>query len=320
MIRRLLLASAAVTALASPALAQIEPPVCPGGDTRVRCVAPGAHQIVLLRARPGASLVIELPAGERVLAVPVSDNTLMRGRAGGSAPEASVRFGEDEGTSVDGNLAVAVRGTAVVLKPFQPLSPQPFFILTEREGRQHRYAFELRADAPGPGAEAASPFYYSVRMRNVVAEEQERRDRAEAEMERRAQRLARDRLVQSNAEPCATIPNMNFRYVGQGDAALAPTQVCDDGRSTFMHLPANQRIPAVFTVLPDGREAAVNVSIGRDGWIMVHEHSPLLRLRDGGRVLCLINRGYDPRGWNSGTGTIAPDVVRSPAPTLGGLP
>ena len=310
--RPLLAASAAVFSISS-AWAQVEPPVCPGGDSRIRCVAPGANQVVLLRARPGASLVIELPAGERVLAVPVSDNTLMRGRAGGSVPEASVRFGEDEGASVDGNLAVAVRGTAVVLKPFVPLSPQPFFVLTERDGLQHRYAFELRADT-----DATIPFYYSVRVRNVVAEETERRERTRAEAREREQRLARDRLVQSSAEPCASIPGINFRYVAQGDPALAPAQICDDGRSTFLRFPGNQRLPGIFTTLPDGREAGVNFSTSQGGWVMVHEHAPMLRLRDGGRVLCLINRSYDRRGRNAGTGTSAPDVSREPAGLIGG--
>jgi type IV secretion system protein VirB9 len=37
----------------------------------------------------------------------------------------------------------------------------------------------------------------------------------------------------------------------------------------------------------------------------------MLRLRDGGRVLCLLNRGYVAAGQNPGTGTVSPDVVRA---------
>jgi type IV secretion system protein VirB9 len=259
---------------------------------------------VLLRARPGASLVIELPDGERVLAVPVSDNTLMtRGRGKGAVRVASE---EEGGATVDGNLSVAVRGRAVVVKPHGPLAPQPFFVLTEREGRQHRYAFELRADTEGE-----TPYYYSVRIRNVAAEQQARRARVEEQRRAREQQVARDRLMQAQAAPCAAIANVNRRYAGRGDAALAPSEICDDGRSTYLRFPGVQRMPAVFSILPDGREAAVNVSTGADGWVTVHEHSPMLRLRDGGRVLCLINRGYDPAGHNPGTGTVSPDVVRA---------
>ncbi len=305
MTRRVLLASVGMSLLAFPALALQEPEACPGGDVRVRCVAASQSQVILLRGRPGASLVIEVPDGERVIAVPVSDNTLLtRGRS-----DASVRLTDDEGgATVDGNLAVAVRGTAVVVKPFVPLAPQPFFVLTEKDGKQHRYAFELRADA-----EASAPYYFSVRVRNVAAEEQERRDRAEEQARQREERFARDRLAQAQAAPCAAIPGVNRRYVGQGDAALAPAEICDDGRSTYLRFPGVQRMPAVFTSLPDGREAAVNVSTGPDGWVTVHERSPVLRIRDGGRVLCLINRGFDLTGRNPGTGTITPDVVRSPA-------
>jgi type IV secretion system protein VirB9 len=304
MIRGILLASVALLPLCGPAAALEEPRACPGGDARVRCVAASPSQVVLLRARPGASLVIELPDDERVLAVPVSDNTLMtRGRGEGAVRVASE---EEGGGTVDGNLSVAVRGRAVVVKPHGPLAPQPFFVLTEREGKQHRYAFELRADAEGE-----TPYYYSVRVRNIAAEQQAHRARAAKQQRAREQQVARDRLVQAQAAPCAAIANVNRRYAGRGDAALAPSEVCDDGRSTYLRFPGVQRRPAVFSILPDGREAAVNVSTGADGWVTVHQHSPMLRLRDGGRVLCLINRGYVAAGQNPGTGTVSPDVVRA---------
>ncbi|NOG73506.1 MULTISPECIES: TrbG/VirB9 family P-type conjugative transfer protein [Roseicella] len=311
MIHRLLACTLAL-GLSGPAWALQEPEPCPGGDPRVRCVSARASQVMLLLARPGASLVIEMPEGEKVLAVPVSDNTLIqRGRG-----EASTRISteEDGGATVDGNLAVAVRGTAVVVKPFGPLAPQPFFVLTERDGKQQRYAFELRADA-----DAQAPYYYSVRLRNVAAEEEDRRVKAEAEARQREERFARDRLAQAQAAPCSGIPGVNRRYVGRGDAALAPAEICDDGRSTYLRFPGVQRMPAIFTTLPDGREASVNVSTGPGGWVTVHDQSPMLRLRDGGRVLCLINRGFTLTGRNLETGTIAPDVVRSPSPG-GALP
>lgn len=306
MIRRPMLGTAVLVWLCQPAAALQEPGPCPGGDARVRCIAAGPSQVILLRARPGASLVIELPDGERVLAVPVSDNTLMtRGRGEGAVRLASE---EDGGATVDGNLSVAVRGRAVVVKPHGPLAPQPFFVLTEREGKQQRYAFELRADTEGE-----TPYYYSVRLRNVAAEQETRRERAEEQRRAQEQQVARARLAQAQAAPCASIANVNRRYAARGDPALAPSEVCDDGRSTYLRFPGVHRMPAVFGILPDGREAAVNVSTGADGWVTVHEHSSMLRLRDGGRVLCLINRGYYPAGTNPGTGTVSPDVVRAPA-------
>lgn len=302
MIRRFMISTAALAWLCHPAFALQEPGACPGGDTRVRCVAPSPSQVVLLRTRPGASLVIELPDNERVLAVPVSDNTLMTRGQG----EAAVRLPSEEenGATVDGNLSVAVRGGAVVVKPHGPLAPQPFFVLTEREGKQHRYAFELHADTE-------APYYYSVRVRNIAAEQQENRARAAKQQHVREQRVTRNKLVQAQAAPCTTIAGVNRRYAGQGDAALAPSEVCDDGRSTYLRFPGVQRMPAIFSILPDGREAAVNVSTGTDGWVTVHEHSPMLRLRDGGRVLCLINHGYVAAGQNPNTGTVSPDVVRT---------
>jgi len=313
MIRCLLIGGAALAWFSHPALALQEPEPCPGGDARIRCIAAGPTQVILLRARPGASLVIELPDGESVVAVPVSDNALMTNAIpkDGKAGVASVRFvsQEDSDTTVDGNLSISVpkghRGS-VVVKPFVALEPQPLFVMTERDGKQQRYSFELRADAD------SEKYYYSVRLRNIAAEQQARRKHAEELGRAREQRVARDRLVQAQAAPCSSIANVNNRYVAQGDPALAPSEVCDDGRSTYLHFPGVQRIPAVYSILPDGREALINVSTGDGGWITVGEHSYLLRLRDGGRVLCLINRGYNHIGTNTDTGTISPEVVRSP--------
>jgi type IV secretion system protein VirB9 len=301
MIRHLLLGTAAFVWFCHPAAALEEPRPCPGGDGRMRCVAPSPNQVVLLRSHPGASLVIEVPEGEKVLAVPVSDNALM---THGAAKARLVS--DDGGATVDGNLSVAVRGTTVVVKPHGKLEPQPFFVVTEREGHQRQYAFELRSED-----DEAMPYYYSVRVRNVAAEQQARQARAAERQRVRETQVARDRLVQAQAAPCDSIANVNLRYAAQGDPALAPSVVCDDGRSTYLRFPGVQRMPAVFSILPDGREAAVNVSTGPDGWITVHEHSPQLRLRDGGRVLCLINRGYTLAGTNTETGTVSPEVVRT---------
>ncbi len=70
-------------------------------------------------------------------------------------------------------------------------------------------------------------------------------------------------------------------------------------------------------MLPDGKEAAVNESPNPDGWVVVQGRGRRLVLRDAGRVLCLVNAGFDAAGRATGTGTVAPDVVREarePAP------
>ena len=122
-------------------------------------------------------------------------------------------------------------------------------------------------------------------------------------------RRARERLVLASTN-AATPGTMNWNYDGQGDRELAPAEVWDDGQSTFLRFPGNRRVPSIFSVLADGREAAVNYSANTSGLITVHQTGPALRLRDGGLVLCILNRAFDATGRNPGTGTTSPDVVR----------
>lgn len=61
---------------AMPAAAQ-EVPAPAGDDPRVRVIAYNPQQVVKLYAAPGATLTIQLAAGETVAGLPVSDQTLL---------------------------------------------------------------------------------------------------------------------------------------------------------------------------------------------------------------------------------------------------
>ncbi|MCK8786562.1 TrbG/VirB9 family P-type conjugative transfer protein [Roseomonas sp. NAR14] len=312
----------------APACA-METPSGSARDSRIRTVAYDPNQVVKLYAVPGSTLTIQLAAGETVAGLAVSDQSLLdppREEApasplalagGGAAPR--------NGPVADRNLLTAVRGNFVMLKPLRELDPQPLFIIgrstdpaTGRE-TMRAYTFELSTRA-GPLTEGTPDTYYLVRFAYpaeeraaAVAAASARRQAAAARAaEARAQReaqAARDRLATAAAPAAA-----NWRYDGQGDRGLAPSETWDDGQSTFLRFPGNRRIPAIFAVLPDGREAAVNYSASADGLVTVHGVLAALRLRDGNRVLCIFNRAYDPTGRNPGTGTTRADVVREVRP------
>lgn len=283
-------------------------------EVSVRCIPATTDRVVELRAAKGAALLIEVPDGETVLAVPTSDDKIMRGPQPG-ATKVVLAVDDGEGgqpqQQIDGNLSVAVRGPTVVLKPHGDLLPQPFFVLTERqvgERRvQTRYRFRL---ATVSDREA----FYSVRLRNVGAENADRAANWERMSRVRNRKEAEENLQVFQSAPCASTPNANYRYVGQGAAQLAPSEVCDNGKHTFMRFPGSQKLPAFQTVTAGGAPSLPNWTALKDGWIQLDTYSPTITLlQDEKTALCLHNRGYNPQGTTTGTDTISPGVIRVPA-------
>lgn len=339
MIRTLALASVATLALSYPVISAETPAPC-GPDPRERCVAFAPGQIVRLYAAPGATLAVELPATERVAFVGTSDNQLLQG----GEPVERMVSGGDGSSTADPNLMTSVprtdgaTGNFVMLKPLRHLEPQPLTVLawwtnpTSGARELRRHTFELRT-RPGELTEDVPDTFFAVRFSDpvgarIVAEAEREKARKAAAERWAAQRAEREerataaRLVQA----AALGTNLqNTAYDGQGTpsdrAALAPAPsatapaVWDDGQRTYLRYPGNRRPPMPYQVLPDGTEAVVGQSTNPDpttnGNILVlHGVFPMLRLRDGDNVLCIVNRAYDPTGQNPGTGTVTPDVVR----------
>lgn len=108
----------------------------------------------------------------------------------------------------------------------------------------------------------------------------------------------------------------NLRYVLQGekpeDWDLLPTrEVTDNGTDTHFHFPGAMRVPIIYAVNPDGKEAVVDPTFNsRTGVATVHQLSRGFHLRDGDALLCVFNQDFDPVGVRSKSGTISPDIER----------
>jgi type IV secretion system protein VirB9 len=108
----------------------------------------------------------------------------------------------------------------------------------------------------------------------------------------------------------------NVRYVLQGekpeDWDLLPTrEVSDNGTDTHFHFPGAMRVPIIYAVNPDGKEAVVEPTFNsQTGVATVHQLARVFHLRDGDALLCVFNKAYDPVGVRSDTGTISPAVER----------
>lgn len=209
-----------------------------------------------------------------------------------------------------------------------------------------RHSFELRT-RKGALTEDVPDTFFAVRIVDQDAEAQVRRERMRAQQEidrARAREAmawgdevrARRRAVQAQSaekievalnraageelEKAAAVPvKLNEKYGGMATkedrASLAPDGIWDDGSQTFLRYAGNRRVPMVWQVLPDGKEGVVGQHTQADPethgtLLVIDEVLPMIRIRDGAAVLCIVNRGYDPVGRNTGTGTVAPGVQR----------
>ncbi|RAZ82149.1 type IV secretion system protein VirB9 [Mesorhizobium hawassense] len=254
-------------------------------DRRMRYLAYQPDQVVRLSTAVGATLVVAFGAGEVVSAVAVSNSK---------------------------ELAALPRANYLFFKASQVLPPQPVIVLTTSDAGTRRYVFSLSTRAMSKLDQQQADLYYSVQFTYPGDEAAARRREAQrrsAVDETRAKALHDQRVQDLLNRPSATPYEKNFRYVAKGDSSLAPLEVFDDGYTTAFRFPGNSRIPSLYVINPDGKEAAVNYSVKGD-YVEVAAVAREWRLRDGKTVLSIFNRAFDPVGRVPGTGTIRPDVWR----------
>lgn len=200
---------------------------------------------------------------------------------------------------------VAAEGSVLFLKPRERHQATNLLVVTERAGAIRHYAFELVAREPGDRSAIA----YQVRFRYPAD------DQAEAARALAVQAEAvEQRLIGLELERGVVDGTRNLAWSAQGDAALQPSEVSDNGRFTVLRFPGVQPLPAVFEVGEDGAERLIPYDV-RGEFVVIHGVTRGLRLRRGQSVLCLFNDAYDARGVAVGTGTASPTVDRG---SLGG--
>ncbi|MGI4794029.1 MAG: TrbG/VirB9 family P-type conjugative transfer protein [Janthinobacterium lividum] len=277
-------------ALLLPARAEQAP--LPGRqDQRMRYISYNPAQVVHLSTAVGATLVVGFGSKETVTAVAVTDSK---------------------------DLAAMPRGNFLFFKSKQTLPLQPVIVLTSSESGTRRYVFDIVAtDIKDLGPDAPD-VYYSVQFVYPLQEAVKRRAAAaalaakqEADDQARVAelqlQLAHERMEHQARDPLGG--NRNWHYVAQGDRSIMPFEVFDNGYSTVFRFPGNVRIPSVFVINPDGKEATPNYAVKGD-LLEVDAVARGWRLRDGQTVLCIWNRAFNAVGDNPGTETTSPDVQR----------
>ncbi|BEU21229.1 TrbG/VirB9 family P-type conjugative transfer protein [Paraburkholderia sp. 22B1P] len=123
---------------------------------------------------------------------------------------------------------------------------------------------------------------------------------AEADAALVAQRLAQPSVVRNTRYSIQVMPHSDD---------IAPVAAWDDGRFTWIRIPANRRIPAIFRVADDGTESVVDKHM-EDDTIVVHEVAQRFVLRLGDEVVGIWNDAYDMDGVPPSDGTTVDGVRR----------
>ncbi len=257
-------------------------------DSRMRTVAYNPGQVVHLSTEIGATLVVGFSAQEQVSAVAETDTI---------------------------HLASIPKGNYLFFKPSAALTLQPVVVLTTLpDGRMRRYVFEIKTVTTPSMANGTDGIYYSVQftypreraaaqLAQQAATEKLQAAAAQASEEKSAETLLREQAIDPSKG------QRNWRYVAEGDRSLTPLAVFDNGYSTVFRFPRNERIPAIFVVDPDGKEAVAPTSVS-GSLVTVGMTAREFRLRDGDTVLDVYNLGYSTMGVNPGTGTVSAVVQR----------
>lgn len=272
MIKRVLLAVVLVTGFAGLLIAEENPR--PGhDDKRVLFVNYDPDQVVRILGRARNSTQIIFASTEEIAHVAIGDTVAWE-----VAPAQNILF----------------------LKPRELHPPTNLQVVTVRSsGERRNYNFELTSTKDGK-------VYYTVQYRYPTDEANERRRHSENA------RLAKEgNIIDETLSLHQSYGKRNFQYSAQGNRALQPDAVYDDGKVTVMRFAGNRPIPAIYMTREDGTESLMPNDVRDSGRaVVLHGLASRFVLRSGKDVLCVYNENFDPVGVNPGTGTTSPSIDR----------
>jgi type IV secretion system protein VirB9 len=165
------------------------------------------------------------------------------------------------------------------------------------------YAFQLQLIVPD--AEGKLPANTPITYRLTFHYPEEKAQQAKSEKEKRQ---TENQLNQSAAP-------RNWHYtmsVNKGSESIAPLQVYDDGRFTYLRFPGNRPFPAVYSRNAKGDESLVNSHIDpqHPDVMVIHQVEPLLLLRFNQSVVGIYNERFDSTSLPTHQGTTVTGIKR----------
>lgn len=184
---------------------------------------------------------------------------------------------------------VDIRGNNLFIKPIQENPDSNLVMVTNKR----TYAFHLK--------ESKRKASYIVRFEYPDTQ---------AQLEKQAFKdsLAIQNKINGSSNP-AKLKKINTHYFMRGDTKLAPSKMWDDGLFTYLQYANSKDLPAIYRILPDGKETLVNTHIESDT-IVLQETAKDYMLRLGQSVLQIQNSLHDTDGNFNTLGTSNENTVR----------
>ncbi len=186
--------------------------------------------------------------------------------------------------------AIDVRGNHIFLKPTSKSPDTNMVVVTNKR----TYAFNLHAVSQQTAG-------YIVRFNYPDTK---------AAMESEATRRSAAIQAKLNGVQNTSVRSLNMvGYFMRGDKAIAPTKMWDDGRFTYLQYANSADLPAIYRILPDGKESLVNTHVENDT-IVIQETAKGYMLRLGQSALEIYNAKFDSKGTFNELGTSSEELIR----------
>ncbi len=283
----LLLISGASAVMAAPGAA---PTVVDAADPRLREVTYDPRAVVTVPVKRGVVTLVQLDADEAITEVAAG--------LGGDCAKPDAAW----------CVAAQAGGRTLFVKAKRAAgAPNNLAVVTDR--RTHAFRFVVLLDD-----DARPPVYRLV----VKAPPPETHPSAVAHLRPLALALptlppqsSAQAIVAERLQAKPQIRNTRYSLAeGVDSTDIVPTLVFDDGRFTYLQLPGNRAVPAVFQVLGDGTETLVNTRM-EDDLLVIDRVSRRLTLRAGSAVVGIWNDAFDLDGVPPADGTTVPGVART---------
>jgi type IV secretion system protein VirB9 len=266
--------AASVTVASAPAGRTSTVPDARPSDARIRVEQYDPNRVVKIFTAVGNPTLIQFEEDEQIV----------------GTPKGMIGMGDAKAWSV------GPKGSNIMLKPKAVRPDTKLLVVTTKR----TYAFEIMSLAKNSKVEP------TLIVRFDYPDTKAKMAQAEA----RKHGAVGERLAQIAGKDGGS-GQRNRSFSKRGDDKLAPSQVEDDGRFTYMRFDSTKELPVVYKILPDGAEALTNYHMEPDtGTMVIHETAALFVLRYGKAVLAIRNDGFNPDGKLNLTGTTVPRTVR----------